>query len=223
MKIITEMEKISVFIVDDHKIFRDGMKALISRFPYLELAGEAADGSEFLEKLKNITPDIVFMDIRMSGINGLEATKTALGINRNLKIIVLTTFLEEDYVEQMIMAGVEGYMLKNSELDEFDKAIKRVYHGGNYFSEEIVTILLGNIGRIKNRKSENQYTEKFTPREIEILELICKGLSNDQIAETAFISVKTVEKYKSNLFQKTNTQNTVNLVIHAFKNRLVDF
>ena len=217
------MDKISVFIVDDHKIFRDGMKLLISRFPYLELAGEASGGAEFLEKLETVNPDIVFMDISMPGIDGLEATIKALGINKDLKIIVLTTFLEEDYVEQMIMAGVEGYMLKNSELDEFDKAIKRVYHGGNYFSEEIVSILLGNIGKLKKKRKENKYHEEFTSREIEILKLICKGMSNEQIAESAFVSVKTVEKYKSNLFQKTNTQNTVNLVIHAFKNQLVDF
>ncbi len=215
--------KISVFIVDDHKIFREGFKLLISRFQEFELVGEASNGIDFLEQMKTITPDIIFMDISMPGLNGLEATKIALERNGNLKIIVLTTFLEEDYVEQMIMAGVEGYMLKNSEIDDFDKAIKRVYHGGNYFSEEIVAILLGNLGQIKRKKEMLQHMEDFTPREIELLKLICKGLNNEQIAEAAFVSIKTVEKYKSSLFQKTNTQNTVNLVIYAFKNHLVDF
>ncbi len=216
------MEKISLIIVDDHKIFRDGLKLLLSRFPNLELLGEASNGAEFLDLIKTKTPDIIFMDINMPKINGLEATKLALQQNPDLKIIILTTFLEEEYIEQMIMAGVEGYMLKNSELDEFDKAIHRVYYGGNYFSEEIVGMLLSNIKQFRNQRDRPEKHD-FTARETEILKLICKGLSNEQIADSTFVSVKTVEKYKSILFQKTNTQNTVNLVIYAFKNQLVDF
>ena len=216
------MEKISLVIVDDHKIFRDGLKLLLSRFPNLELLGEASNGAEFLDLISKKTPDIIFMDINMPKINGLEATKLALQQNSDLKIIILTTFLEEEYVEQMIMAGVEGYMLKNSELDEFDKAIHRVYYGGNYFSEEIVGMLLSNIKQFRNQRDRSEKHD-FTARETEILKLICKGLSNEQIADSTFVSVKTVEKYKSILFQKTNTQNTVNLVIYAFKNQLVDF
>ena len=216
------MSKISLIIVDDHKIFRDGLKLLLSRFPNVELIGEASDGAEFLDLLKEKKPDIVFMDINMPKINGLEATKLALQRYPDLKIIILTTFLEEEYIEQMITAGVEGYMLKNSELDEFDKAINRVFYGGNYFSEEIVGMILSNIKRLRTQKKISN-KHNFTPRETEILRLICKGLSNEQIAESTFVSVKTIEKHKSILFQKTNTQNTVNLVIYAFKNELIDF
>jgi len=217
------MEKISVVIVDDHKIFREGFKLLLSRFPFVEIAGEAADGAEFLNLLEETVPDIVFMDISMPGANGIEATKTALERIEKLKIIALTTFLEEDYIEQMILAGVEGYMLKNSDIGEFEKAIRRVHEGGNYFSEEIVAVLLGNISKIRQRSSTRSDAPEFTPKEAEILELICKGLNNAQIAEVAFMSVKTVEKYKSSLFQKTGAHNTVNLVIYAFKNQLVSF
>ncbi|MFV0266248.1 MAG: response regulator [Draconibacterium sp.] len=216
------MSKISLIIVDDHKIFRDGLKLLLSRFSNVELIGEASDGAEFLDLLENKKPDIVFMDINMPKINGLEATKLALKRYPDLKIIILTTFLEEEYIEQMITAGVEGYMLKNSELDEFDKAINRVFYGGNYFSEEIVGMILSNIKRLRTQKKISN-KHNFTPRETEILRLICKGLSNEQIAESTFVSVKTIEKHKSILFQKTNTQNTVNLVIYAFKNELIDF
>lgn len=216
------MSKISLIIVDDHKIFRDGLKLLLSRFPNVELIGEASDGAEFLDLLKEKKPDIVFMDINMPKINGLEATKLALQRYPDLKIIILTTFLEEEYIEQMITAGVEGYMLKNSELDEFDKAINRVFYGGNYFSEEIVGMILSNIKRLRTQKKISN-KHNFTPRETEILRLICKGLSNEQIAESTFVSIKTIEKHKSILFQKTNTQNTVNLVIYAFKNELIDF
>ena len=216
------MEKISLIIVDDHKIFRDGLKLLLSRFPNLELLGEASNGAEFLELIKTKMPDIVFMDINMPKIDGLEATRLALQQNPDMKIIVLTTFLEETYIEQMITAGVEGYMLKNSELNEFDRAIHRVYAGGNYFSEEIVGMLLSDIKRFRNQQDHSD-KHGFTTRETEILKLICKGLGNEQIANSTFVSVKTVEKYKRILFQKTNTRNTVNLVIYAFKNQLVDF
>lgn len=217
------MNKISVFIVDDHKIFRDGLKMLLSRFPYIEIAGEASNGAEFLDSIKTILPDIVFMDISMPGISGLETARIATKIHKSLKIIILTTFLEEEYLEQMILSGVEGYMLKNSELDEFDKAIKRVYYGGNYFSAEIVAMFFDNIGRLRKQISDSGDLNDFTLREKEILSLICKGMNNEEIANTVHVSVKTVEKYKSNLFLKTNTHNTVNLVIYAFKNHLIDY
>ena len=216
------MKRITVIIVDDHQIFREGFKLLLSRFPFVELAGEAADGGEFLALLEQQVPDIVFMDISMPGMNGIEATKIAMERREKLKIIALTTFLEEDYVEQMILAGVEGYMLKNSDLHEFEQAIKRVYAGGNFFSKEILTVLLGNIKKFRKRKTIRGDPEIFTPKETEILRLICKGLNNEQIAEVACISVKTVEKYKSSLFQKTGVHNTVNMVIWAFRNQLVD-
>jgi len=217
------MKPITVIIVDDHQIFREGFKLLLSRFPFVELAGEAADGGEFLALLEQQVPDIVFMDISMPGMNGIEATKTAMERREKLKVIALTTFLEEDYVEQMILAGVEGYMLKNSDLHEFEQAIKRVYAGGNFFSKEILTVLLGNIKKFRKRKAIPRDPEIFTSKETEILRLICKGLNNEQIAEVACISVKTVEKYKSSLFQKAGVHNTVNLVIWAFRNQLVDF
>lgn len=217
------MDKIKIVIVDDHQIFREGFKLLLSRFSHIELIGEASDGGEFLRIMKDLSPDIVFMDISMPGINGIEATKAIMESHQALRVIALTTFLEEDYIEQMILAGVEGYMLKNSDLKEFEKAINQVYLGGNYFSEEIITILLGNINKFRKKTAFAEERTELSPKELEILELICKGMNNQQISEVAFMSVKTVEKYKSSLFSKTGTHNTVNLVIHAFKNQLVSF
>ena len=216
-------KKISVVIVDDHKIFRDGLLLLLNHFDFVEVVGEASNGEEFLEILEIKIPDIVLMDINMPKLNGIEATKIALKKFSNLKIIVLTTFFEEDYVEQMLLAGVEGYMLKRSNLEEFEKAIKRVFEGGCYFSHEIIEIITRNLSKYKEQSNLKLVLPQFTSREQQILELVCKGLNNEQIAEAIFLSPKTIEKHKSSLFQKTGTFNTVNLVIYSFKNQLVPF
>jgi len=217
------MEKIKIVLVDDHKIFRDGFRLLLQSFPYVEIIGEASNGQEFLDLLETRVPEIVFMDINMPLVDGVEASKRAVEQFPNIKIIALTTFLDEDYLEKMLMAGVEAYMLKNSELDEFEKAIMKVHNGGNYFSDDIVSLLSDKLNRFRKRKKEQAILPVFTEREKEIIELICKGYGNKEIAEKTFLSPKTVEKHKSNLFQKTNTFNTVNLVIYAFKNQIVNF
>ncbi|MGZ2368171.1 response regulator transcription factor [Ancylomarina sp. YFZ004] len=217
------MEKIKIVLVDDHKIFRDGFRLLLQSFPYVEIIGEASNGQEFLDQLQTKVPEIVFMDINMPHVDGVEASRRAVEQFPNIKIIALTTFLDEDYLEKMLMAGVEAYMLKNSELDEFEKAIMKVHNGGNYFSDEIVSLLSDKLNRFRKRKKEQATLPVFTVREKEIIDLICKGYGNKEIAEKTFLSPKTVEKHKSNLFQKTNTFNTVNLVIYAFKNQIVNF
>lgn len=216
------MNKINIMIVDDHKIFRDGLKLLFSHFPFIDKIFEAANGREFLDHVGELNPDIIMMDINMPLMGGIDATVEALDLNPDLKIIVLTTFHNEDYIEQMMLAGVEGYMLKRSTPDEFESALKKVNSGGNFFSDEIIQVVLKNLSRQKSDSVRKQINSNFTNREKEVLELTCKGYNNEQIAELIHISPKTVEKYKSSLFQKTNTYNTVNLIIYSFKNKLVD-
>ncbi|WP_297097160.1 response regulator transcription factor [uncultured Draconibacterium sp.] len=215
------MENTNIIIVDDHKIFRDGLIMLLNNFDFVTVAGEAANGEAFLELIEDVQPDIVLMDINMPKMNGIGATKQALKKYPELKVIALTSFADDEYIEQMISAGVEGYMLKRSDIEDFEKAIKKVADGGSYFSSEIIKVISRNLYKDKERKSGEQILDKFTSREKEILNLICKGLNNEQIAELIHLSPKTVEKHKSNLFQKTETFNTVNLVIYAFKNQLI--
>ena len=217
------MTKIKVLIVDDHKIFRDGLNLLFNNFSFVEVIGEAANGEEFLELVEMKYPDIIFMDISMPLMDGIEATEQVLMKYPDLKIIALTTFKDDDCIERMLLAGVEGYMLKNSELSDFENAIKRVSEGGNYFSEEILAHLMRNLNKFKQRETARTKRANFTSREMQILELICQGYNNKQISETIFLSPKTIEKYKSNLFQKTNVLNTVNLIVYAYKHQLVDF
>ncbi len=216
------MEKINIMIVDDHKIFRDGLKLLFSHFSFIDKIFEAANGREFLDSVGEFNPDIILMDINMPLMGGVEATVEALDLNPDLKIIVLTTFHNEDFIEQMMLAGVEGYMLKRSSPDEFESALIKVHGGGNFFSDEIIQVVLKNLSRQRSESERKQTGSSFTDREKEVLELTCKGYNNEQIAELIHISPKTVEKYKSSLFQKTNTFNTVNLIIYSFKNKLVD-
>nr|WP_319509170.1 response regulator transcription factor [uncultured Draconibacterium sp.] len=215
------MQKTKITIVDDHKIFRDGLIMLLSNFDFVTVIGQAANGEEFLEIIEDETPDIVLMDINMPKMNGIEATKQAMKKYPEIKIIALTSFADDEYIEQMISAGVEGYMLKRSDIEDFEKAIMKVAAGGSYFSSEIIKVISRNLYKDKERKSGEQLLSQFTAREKEILNLICKGLNNEQIAELIHLSPKTIEKHKSNLFQKTETFNTVNLVIYAFKNQLI--
>lgn len=212
----------NLMIVDDHKIFRDGLKLLLSHFPFVDKIWEAADGQEFLGKLEKVKPDIVMMDINMPVMGGIEATIEALDRYPDLRIIVLTTFHDEDYVEQMMLAGVEGYMLKRSTPEEFEKALVKVHNGGNYFSDEIIQVVMTNLNRMRTEKDRKSGLPLLTAREKEVLELICEGYNNDQIAELLHLSPKTVEKYKSSLFQKTDNNNTVNLIIYAFRHKLVN-
>jgi len=215
------MDTIKVILVDDHKIFRDGFRLLLQSFSYVKVIAEASNGSELLNMLDSHSPDIIFMDINMPQVDGVEASQQALERFPDLKIIALTTFLDDDYLEQMLMAGVEGYMLKSAEIEEFEKAILKVNAGGNYFSDEIVALLSDKLNTLRKRKKQQSELPKFTDRESEVLALICKGFGNKQIAENTFLSPKTIEKHKSSLFQKTGTYNTVNLVIYAFKHRLI--
>ncbi|HER08819.1 MAG TPA: response regulator transcription factor [Bacteroides sp.] len=154
-------------------------------------------------------------------MGGIEATNQALAKFPDLKIIVLTTFHDDHYVEQMMIAGVEGYMLKRSTPEEFETALRRVYSGGNYFSDEIVRTVVQKLNSIREETSLRSSLPELTEREQEILELLCQGLNNDRISERIHISPKTIEKHKSSLFQKTDSNNTVNLIIYAFKNGLV--
>lgn len=215
-------DQLTLLIVDDHKIFRDGLKMLLSQFPFIGEVHEASNGQEFLDMVGDIQPDVVMMDINMPVMGGIEATRAALERYPELKIIVLTTFHDEDFIEQMMIAGVEGYMLKRSTPEEFETAMHRVAAGGNYFSDEIVRTVSTKLNKIREENLARTTRPVFTHRETEILELLCKGLNNEQISEIIHISPKTIEKHKSNLFQKTDTNNTINLILYAFRNGLAE-
>ncbi len=211
-------DKYKIYIVDDHEIFRNGLKMVLGKLKYLELVGEASNGKDFLDNLLLSNPDIVLMDIEMPLMNGIEATLKALEIKPELKIIALTMFNEDEYVQNMIDAGVRGFLIKNINKDTLDKALQTVINGGNYFSEELFRFFARQM--TKDKKKEMPVLE-LTRREKEILQLICEGLSNKEIADVLFISERTVVGHKSNLLAKTDCKNSMSLMSYAIKNKLV--
>ena len=211
-------EPVKVFIVDDHEIFRNGLKMVFNRCNDIEVAGEAESGEEFIEKINNAGFDVVLMDIKMNGMNGIETTKKALDRNPDLKILVLSTFGEEEFLEQILQAGAKGFILKNVLKEVLFNAIKTVHSGQNYFSPELLPYFTKRF----TNNGDTQDVVPLTERELEVLTLIGKGYSNDEIAEKLFISKRTVDTHKNNLISKTGSKNIVSLLIYAIKNKLID-
>lgn len=209
--------EITIFIVDDHELFRDGLKLVLSQQNEKYRILEASNGQEFLTKIETNPPDLVLMDINMPVLNGLETTKRVLQLFPEVKIIAVTMYGEENYYLQMIEAGVKGIIQKKSGKYELVQAIQEVLDGGSFFSQEIMK----NMAMRLNRKNANRY-KALSERELEILIMICKGLSNGEIAEKLFISTKTVEVHKSNIFKKTDVKNSAQLVIYAIKNGFLE-
>ena len=210
---MTQQPKISVAIVDDHQLFRNGLKFIIENEDDMEVVIEASNGKQFLTFLQNLKPDVVLMDINMPEMDGVETTRRALEIYPSLHIVVLSMYDDVEYYNTMIDLGVKGFILKDIDNDELADALRKVYNGGSYFSQELLLSL------IKNKPSEAGID--LTKREKEVLELICTGYSNMQISEELFISQRTVERHRSSLLFKSNSKNSVSLVVFAIKNNLV--
>ena len=208
----------NLLLVDDHTLFRTGFKMLIETIPGYSVSGEASNGREFLDKIIEERFDIIFMDIEMPDVNGIEAAKIALQTDPTLKIITLTMYGEEEYFEQIIQVGVKGFLMKNADFQEVKTAINIISQGGTYYSQALMQSFLKNL---RQAKSSNVIDIDFSDRESEILHLICRGYSNQNIGEKLFISKRTVEKHRANLLLKTNCKNTAELVVYAVKNQIV--
>jgi len=216
-----QIEKPKIIIVDDHVIFRHGIKSMLDIENIATVIGEASNGIEFIELLSHVKPDLVFMDIDMPYMNGLDATQNALKIFPDLKIIALTMFSDEEYYYKMIDRGVKGFLLKTSGISEIENAIRNVMLGETHFSNEILVKIISNYSH-KNTETTAKL-ELVSEREKEILQLLCKGHSTEEISQKLFISPETVKKHKSNLFGKTDSKNTASLILFAIKNKIIDF
>jgi DNA-binding NarL/FixJ family response regulator len=214
------VKKPDLIIVDDHLIFRQGLKSLIMLENFATVIGEASNGEEFLELLSHLKPDLVLMDIDMPRMNGMEATKKAIEIMPDLKVIAFTMFGDEEYYYKMIDLGVKGFILKSSGIQELEKAIRDVMLGESFFSSELLRKIINNLGRNADKIAGK--THQLTPRELEVLRHICMGLNNDQVADKLFISAKTVKSHRSNLLEKTNCKNTPALILFALRNKLIE-
>jgi DNA-binding NarL/FixJ family response regulator len=213
------MKKPDIIIVDDHLIFRQGLKSLITIEDIATVIAEASDGMEFIDLLASHKPDLVLMDISMPRMNGMEATQKALELMPELKIIAFTMFGEEEYYYKMIDLGVKGFILKSSGINELEKAIQEVMMGESYFSNELLRKIINNFSRKNSQKPAEM--AGLTVRELEVLQQICFGLNNEEIAKKLFISPNTVKSHRSNLFEKTGCKNTPGMILFAMKNKII--
>ena len=212
-----------IIIVDDHSMFREGMKLLIETEGMGEVIAEAENGQEFLLLLEKYNPDLVLMDIEMPVMGGLEATTRAIALRPNLKILVLTMLCKKNNYTDMINAGAIGFVLKTSGKHELEKAIKTVIGGDSYFSNELLRTIIANFGKKTTGNGNSSANDiNLTSREFEVLQCLCTGLTVSEIAAKLFRSIKTIEAHRSKLLQKTNAKNTINLVLYAIKRNLVD-
>jgi len=217
---MSKQQKLKIILVDDHKMFRNGIKLLIEIENIGEVIAEAENGLEFLELLEVHQPDVVLMDIDMPVMDGIETTKKATEKSPNLKILALSMFGDEKYYTQMIQAGAKGFILKNAGKLELENGIKEVASGESYFSSELLRKIIVEIGEKKVTASKEEVIE-FADREMEIIQLLSNGKDTKEIAEKLFLSARTIDSYRSKLLAKTGTNNTVSLVIYAIKNGLV--
>ena len=215
---------IKIALVDDHAMFREGLNFALSQDDDFEIINESSNGLEFinfLETDQENKPDVVIMDISMPVMDGEQATSQALAIHPDLSIITLSMFSDTDYYQKMVAAGVKGFLMKEAGVIELSEAIRAVVSGGTYFSQELLQRIIMEISNPKVLSSRQRAIE-LTKREEEVLEQICKGLDNKEIADRLFISQKTVEGHKTNLMAKTNTKNAINLMLFAIKHNLVN-
>lgn len=208
------MEPIRVLIADDHTLFRDGLRALLASVPDVEVVGEAASGRDALIRTVELQPDVILMDIQMSDMNGIEATRQILRTSPHVGIIILTMFKDDDSVFAAMRAGARGYVLKGADQAVLLRALHAVASGESLFSPEIAQRLIGFFANLEQTSRPELFPE-LTDREREILGLIAMGQTNADIAEKLVISLKTVRNHVSNIFSKLQVTDRAQAAIRA--------
>lgn len=211
------MRKVKVIIIDDHVMVREGIKQLLEIDGDIQVIGEAGDGVEGIELLENLKPDVVLLDINMPKLNGLEVLKELKKRGLEYKILILTIHNELEYLVKAMDIGVDGYVLKDSELAVLKKAIFTIDEGNSYIQPSLTPLLKAKIDQFKETKEE-----ELTKREIEVLKLIAKGMYNREIADELVISEKTVKNHISNIFRKIDVTDRTQAAIFAIKHSYVE-
>ena len=214
-------DKIKVFILDDHQMLIDGLTALLSNESMYELTGTSQSGEQALQLIADSVPDIILSDINMPGMDGIEFTREVKKKHPSVKVIALSMFNGQPAISDMMEAGASGYILKNTGKEELLTALQKVAAGGMFFSDEVAAEIMKSMNE-RNQKKEPVAEIHFTKREKEIIQLISKEFSNSQIADQLFISERTVETHRKNIFQKVNTKTVVGLIKFAIENKLID-
>ncbi len=218
------MEIVNILIADDHQLILNGITDMLKPYKRYKIVGKAMDGKEAVEKALELKPDIIFMDISMPGLNGIEATKIIIEKLPRIKILALTQHDENEYVLQILNAGGSGYLLKNSKKEEFEEAIESVLKGKKYLSREISDQMINDLlHQHSGRRNEKNAEIHLTKREIEIIQKIADDMSNQEIADELNISLRTVETHRRNLMQKLKVKTVVALLKYASQHNIISF
>jgi DNA-binding NarL/FixJ family response regulator len=210
-------EPIQIALVDDHRLFRSGIAALIDSFNNYNILFEAAHGKELIDNITaGLIPDIILLDINMPVMDGISTAQWLRKFHPSIRVIILSMFEDAEKVLSMVRAGVKGYLLKDAEPEEFEKALSKVVEGDLYYPDFVTKHLLNNFNIDKAAEV------KLNPREIEFLRLTSTELTYKEIADTMCISVRTVDSYRDQLFEKLQIKSRVGLVLYSIKNKLID-
>lgn len=215
------MQKIRILVVDDHTIVRDGICALLSLAADMEVVGEAANGQEAMEKVEELTPDVVIMDIAMPLMGGMETTRRIRKQFPGTRVLALTQYADKEYVFPVIEAGAHGFISKTAASSELVVGIRSVYRGDSFLSPSVAKLLVENVQTGKNLQERRDPYDQLTGREREVLKLLAEGHTTQEIAEILVISPKTVEGYKTNLMDKLDIHNRVDLVKYALRKGII--
>jgi DNA-binding NarL/FixJ family response regulator len=218
-------KKINIFLVDDHQIVRDGIKSLLLDSSEISIAGEAMNGKELLDKIELAKPDVILMDISLPDISGIELTRQISRKYPDIKVVILSMYTQEEFITNAIAAGAKGYLPKNTTRQELLNAIIAVYNGNEYYNDAVSKIILENYISSVRKSKENETeaeTETLSAREKQILKHFAEGMTNQEIADKLFISIRTVESHKNHIMQKLGVKNTVELIKYALKNNIAE-
>jgi two-component system, NarL family, response regulator DegU len=218
------MERINIVLADDHILVRKGIKAMLESESEINVVGEAGSGSEALETARALKPDILVLDIRMPEMTGIEAAAKLKQYSPDTKAVILSMHDSEEYVLQALDAGAYGYLLKDTDKNEFVKALKQIHGGSKYFSGAVSNVLASQLLNSKPTKSTGVPAEDpyhLTRKEKAILRMVIDGKHNKEIADTYSLSVRTIETHRFNIMKKLNVNNAIDMVNKAVKENLV--
>lgn len=213
---------IKIAIIDDHSIFRSGLKNLLESIPECSVSLECSNGKEFLDAIENTKVDIALLDLDMPVLNGLETIEALKQLNTDIKTIILSSSKDANMIASLMEIGANGYLLKDTSGEELRIALFSVQQTGFYFNDLVSKAMLSKLSYKKDIAPTFNYGESLSDREMEVLCLICDELTTSEIADQLFISPKTVESHRAKIMQKTGARNAAGIVMFAIKNKLID-
>ncbi|HEY9486756.1 MAG TPA: response regulator transcription factor [Chryseosolibacter sp.] len=224
MKSSSQQAKTRVLIVDDHRLLRDGLSALLSQAEEIEVVGSVPSGEEAISIFPSLKPDVILMDIMMGGMTGIEATRWIKEQDSNVRVVLISSEIKKELVTAGIQCGIDGYLPKDVDIEILREAIRTVKEGGRYFNEAITNLVFEEFyqkKKLTNHSGKVTLPNDLTNREQEVLALVASGKSNQEVADDLFISIKTVDTHKAHILDKLGLKNTAELVKYAIRNKLI--